>query len=81
MTEENEEIPAHQRMTMRQLVEAAYVEGWRRSLEAYSIWKNGEQLTAMGRNMRAEQARAPETCKDEFERWLARQRETFSGRP
>jgi hypothetical protein len=63
--------------TMGALLKAAYIEGWRRSLEGYSIWKNGEQLTAMGRRARDEMAKAEEVAGPEFEIWLAKQKEAY----
>lgn len=66
-----------QQLNIRQLVEDAFLEGWRVSLEAYSVWTNGEQLTAMGRRMRDEQAKAPQNAKIYFDSWLDRQKNKF----
>lgn len=67
--------PPH--LTMKDLLREAYYEGWRQSLLMYSVWKNGEQLTAMGRRARDEMAKTPENAGPEFDSWLEKQREAF----
>ena len=64
-------------MKLSDLLEETYYAGWRRCLEAYSVWSNGEQLTAMGRRMRDEMAKTKEMAGPEFKLWLDKQRETF----
>lgn len=61
-------------LNVRQLVEDAFLAGWRSSLEAYSVWKDGQQVTAMGRNMREEQKTADKNAKDYFDAFLEQQR-------
>lgn len=70
-------MTAAPKATMREILKAAYIEGWRRSLEGYAIWKNGEQLTAMGRRARDEMAKAEEVAGPEFEVWLEKQKEAY----
>lgn len=65
------------KITMGALIEAAYLEGWRKSLETYSVWKSGEQLTAMGRSARDEIRKAPSVCREEFLLWLERQKQAY----
>lgn len=66
------------RLTMQHLLEQAYAEGWRRGIEAYSIWKDGRQLVGSGRySLEDARKTAAEDSKPLFEIWLRRQRETF----
>ena len=37
---------------MSQMLEQAYRDGYTDALKNYAVWKNGEQLTAMGRNVK-----------------------------
>ncbi len=55
-------------MKLQDLLQQAYVEGWRKSLEAYSVWKDGQQLTAMGRKEIAEAAGASKSSGQPLDR-------------
>lgn len=65
------------KITLQELLRQAYCEGWRRSLEAYAVWKNGEQLTAMGRRARDEMANTERNCEEAFTLWLENQKDTY----
>lgn len=64
--------------TLKELLEQAYIDGWRQGVEMYAVWQNGRQLVGMGRLMLSEaQKAAPEEAKPYFDSWLERQRATF----
>lgn len=66
------------KLTLLELLEQAYVEGWRRGVEAYAVWKDGQQLVGMGRYCLSDaQKAAPEDAKPLFELWLEKQRAAF----
>lgn len=66
------------KLTMKDLLQQAYVEGWRKGVEAYAVWKDGRQLVGMGRfSLGDAQKSAPEDAQPLFEIWLRKQREAF----
>ena len=64
-----------------ELVEAAYLEGYRKGMEAYAWWKDGEQLLGNGR-VRLSDAlkRAPDDARELYRSFLDGQRVRFNER-
>ena len=61
-----------------ELVEAAYLEGFRKGMEAYAWWKDGEQLLGNGRVRLADaQKSAADDAREHYRRFLDGQRERF----
>lgn len=76
----SDEPTKNQKMTVAEVLEAAYVDGWRKGVEAYAVWKDGRQLVGMGRiSLGDAQKAAPEDAKPFFEMFMQRQRRTFDG--
>ncbi len=64
-----------------ELVEAAYLEGYRKGMEAYAWWKDGEQLLGNGRVRLADAMKsAPDDARELYKRFLDGQRERFEER-
>jgi hypothetical protein len=62
-----------------ELVEAAYLEGYRVGMEAYAWWKDGEQLLGNGRIRLADAMKnAPDDAREHYKRFLEKQRERFN---
>ncbi len=62
-------------MTVKEMLEQAYVEGWRKACEMYATWNNGEQLVGFGRRLAEVKRESAETAKPYFDAWLERARE------
>ncbi len=67
------------RTTVLDVLEKAYVEGWRKACEMYAVWNSGEQIVGMNRRLAEVQRDAAEVAKPYFENWLERQKQTFDG--
>lgn len=61
-----------------ELVEAAYLEGYRRGMEDYAWWKDGEQLLGNGRVRLSDAMKnAPDDAREHYRRFLEKQRARF----
>ena len=61
-----------------ELVEAAYLEGYRKGMEAYAWWKDGEQLLGNGRVRWSDAVKnAPDEAREHYKRFLDGQRARF----
>jgi hypothetical protein len=68
------------RQTLADVLESAYIEGFRKGVEAYAWWKDGEQFVGSGRYSLSDARKSSaEDAKPMFDTWLERQREAFKG--
>lgn len=64
------------KLTIGQLLEQAYLEGWRKGVESYAWWKDGQQLVGSGIVRLSDALKAaPQEAQDYYRSFLERQRE------
>lgn len=75
-----DEIGKQNKRTVAEIIEDAFVMGWRKGVEAYAVWKDGQQLVGIGRfTLSDAQKSAAEDAKPFFEQFMSHQRAVFDG--
>lgn len=66
--------------TIANLVEAAFLAGYRHGVESFAVWRQGAQLVgALERPISEVYKRAPDDCKDAYRMFLQRQQVRHDG--
>lgn len=67
-------------MKIHQLVEQAFLAGYRHGVESFAIWRGGMQLVGcLERPLSEVFKHAPEDCKDAYRLYLEKQQEKHDG--
>ena len=67
-------------MKIAELVEEAFLAGYRHGVESYAVWRNGAQLVgALERPISEVMKRAPEDCRDVYRMFLEKAQHRHDG--